>query len=74
MRDHCARTSSVVNVTDQPVVSLSLADDIFYKALQQFSRIDVFANAQNDRTVPFPSGAFMDHDPFEDWETSGLEV
>lgn len=52
----------------------SIVDDVFYKALEQFRRIDVFASAQNDRTVPFPSGAFVETDPFEDWDTSGLIV
>ncbi|BGO88481.1 hypothetical protein NBRC10512_003005 [Rhodotorula toruloides] len=36
----------------------------FYKALQKFERIDVFANIVNDRTVPFPTGALESHDPF----------
>ena len=48
--------------------SLALADDVFYKALELFERVDVYASAQNDRTVPFPSGAFSEVDPFEDWE------
>ncbi|GAA5899247.1 lipase ROG1 family protein [Sporobolomyces salmoneus] len=36
----------------------------FYRALSKFERIEVFANAVNDRTVPFPTGAFELHDPF----------
>lgn len=35
----------------------------FYRALAKFQRIEVFANAVNDRTVPFPTGAFELHDP-----------
>lgn len=35
----------------------------FYRALAKFERIEVFANAVNDRTVPFPTGAFELHDP-----------
>ncbi|BGP21280.1 lipid particle protein [Rhodotorula toruloides] len=36
----------------------------FYKALARFEKIDVFANAVNDRTVPFPTGGIEAHDPF----------
>ncbi|GAA5992019.1 hypothetical protein JCM5350_006251 [Sporobolomyces pararoseus] len=36
----------------------------FYRALCKFERIDVYANAVNDRTVPFPTAAFELHDPF----------
>ncbi|GAA6018232.1 hypothetical protein JCM11491_005642 [Sporobolomyces phaffii] len=36
----------------------------FYRALAKFERIEVFANTVNDRTVPFPTGAFELHDPF----------
>ncbi|GAA5923326.1 lipase ROG1 family protein [Sporobolomyces koalae] len=36
----------------------------FYRALTKFERVEVFANTVNDRTVPFPTGAFELHDPF----------
>lgn len=35
----------------------------FYQALLKFKHVDVFANTVNDRTVPFPTGAFEAHDP-----------
>ncbi|POY70541.1 hypothetical protein BMF94_6455 [Rhodotorula taiwanensis] len=36
----------------------------FHQALLKFKHVDVFANTVNDRTVPFPTGAFEAHDPF----------
>lgn len=36
----------------------------FYRALRKFERVETFANAVNDRTVPFATGAFELHDPF----------
>ncbi|GAA6018616.1 hypothetical protein JCM10207_008982, partial [Rhodosporidiobolus poonsookiae] len=36
----------------------------FYRALSRFEKIEVYANTTNDRTVPFPTGAFEEHDPF----------
>ncbi|KAL7341107.1 ADP-ribose pyrophosphatase [Rhodotorula toruloides] len=45
----------------------------FYKALQKFERIDVFANIVNDRTVPFPTGALESHDPVRSLHTARAE-
>ncbi|KAJ9113624.1 hypothetical protein QFC22_005932, partial [Naganishia vaughanmartiniae] len=43
---------------------MSDADEIFIKALNSFQRIDFFANAVQDYTVPYPTGAINYDDPF----------
>ena len=51
-----------------------LSDSIFYKGLRQFKRINFYANAVNDRTVPFVTAAIEPMDPFMDHEANGLEM
>ncbi|KAJ7574478.1 DUF676-domain-containing protein [Mycena floridula] len=41
-------------------------DSFFFQALRQFSVVAVYANAINDLTVPYYTGAFEESDPFGD--------
>ncbi|KAJ9090914.1 hypothetical protein QFC19_009339 [Naganishia cerealis] len=43
---------------------MSDPDEMFIKALNSFQRIDFFANAVQDYTVPYPTGAINYDDPF----------
>ncbi|KAJ9107445.1 hypothetical protein QFC21_000898 [Naganishia friedmannii] len=43
---------------------MSDSDEVFIKALNSFQRIDFFANAVQDHTVPYPTGAINYDDPF----------
>ncbi|KAJ9123818.1 hypothetical protein QFC24_003595 [Naganishia onofrii] len=43
---------------------MSDSEEIFIKALNSFQRIDFFANAVQDYTVPYPTGAINYDDPF----------
>ncbi|KIM90467.1 hypothetical protein PILCRDRAFT_812222 [Piloderma croceum F 1598] len=51
--------------TGRPLVDImSDPDRLFYKALASFSRIAIYANGINDRTVPYVTAAFEPYDPF----------
>ncbi|KAF9006091.1 putative serine esterase-domain-containing protein [Cyathus striatus] len=47
---------------------------IFYQALSLFKHIRIYANAVNDRTVPYCTAAIELNDPFVKHETSGIEL
>ncbi|KII87380.1 hypothetical protein PLICRDRAFT_142622 [Plicaturopsis crispa FD-325 SS-3] len=47
---------------------------IFHRALILFQRIDIYANAVNDITVPYVSGAFEPVDPFANHVNDGLQI
>ncbi|KAJ9121976.1 hypothetical protein QFC24_004559 [Naganishia onofrii] len=50
---------------DRPLLEvMSDADEIFIKALNSFQHIDFYANAVQDYTVPYPTGAINYDDPF----------
>ncbi|THU89916.1 DUF676-domain-containing protein [Dendrothele bispora CBS 962.96] len=56
---------------------LEVASDrscVFWNALNAFHRIDIYANAINDRTVPYVSGAFEFEDPFTKVNIEKAEV
>lgn len=53
---------------------LTLPALIYYKALSQFPRVTIVANAINDLTVPYPTAAIVTHDPFIDHERTSLRV
>ncbi|ORX34429.1 putative serine esterase-domain-containing protein [Kockovaella imperatae] len=77
-----ARTGSQLYVRDRysdedprPLLEI-MADPtkVFHKALDQFKHVQVFANGTRDFTVPYPSAAIEDSDPFIEWEAQGLVV
>lgn len=47
---------------------------IFYRALALFPHITLYANAINDRTVPYVTAAIDIENPFAEHETNGIEV
>ncbi|KAF7308797.1 DUF676 domain-containing protein [Mycena kentingensis (nom. inval.)] len=53
---------------------MSDPDRIFYKALESFETIRIYANAVGDNTVPYVTAAIETHDPFISRATNGLEV
>lgn len=46
------------------IESMAKPDSIFIKALNRFQKITIYANAVNDRTVPFRTGCIEEWDPF----------
>lgn len=61
--------------TGRPLLQV-MADPefVFYQALASFQHLRIYANAVNDITVPFVTAAIELHDPFNDYETSGIEI
>ncbi|KIK66677.1 hypothetical protein GYMLUDRAFT_192639 [Collybiopsis luxurians FD-317 M1] len=52
--------------TGRPLLEVMADKDfVFWKALNAFQRIDIYANAINDRIVPYVSGVFETVDPFD---------
>ncbi|KAF9071516.1 putative serine esterase-domain-containing protein [Rhodocollybia butyracea] len=50
---------------DRPLIDvMSDPSHIFYQALTQFKQLRIFANAVNDRTVPYVTAAIEEEDPF----------
>lgn len=49
-------------------------DRVFYQALSNFAHLQIYANAVNDTTVPYPTAAIEPGDPFVDHATSGIEI
>ncbi|KAF4579837.1 hypothetical protein EYR36_001657 [Pleurotus pulmonarius] len=49
-------------------------EHIFYKALSQFQHLRIYANAANDITVPYVTGAIELEDPFADLAASGVHL
>ncbi|KAF7424693.1 hypothetical protein PC9H_010004 [Pleurotus ostreatus] len=49
-------------------------DHIFYKALASFRHVRIYANAVNDVTVPYVTGAIELQDPFADTASSGVQI
>ncbi|KAF9500073.1 DUF676-domain-containing protein [Pleurotus eryngii] len=47
-------------------------EQIFYKALSKFQHLRIYANAANDITVPYVTGAIELEDPFADLAASGV--
>ncbi|KAF8236552.1 DUF676-domain-containing protein [Tricholoma matsutake] len=61
--------------TGKPLLQvMANRERIFYQALALFPYITFYANAINDRTVPYITAAIDIEDPFSDHETSGIEV
>jgi len=56
------------------LVVMADPDRIFYRALQKFKHIRIYANSVNDITVPYVTAAIETNDPFADFEKSGIEV
>ncbi|KAJ7606155.1 DUF676-domain-containing protein [Mycena polygramma] len=51
--------------TGRPLLEvMAHPESVFYKGLSKFRNINIYANAINDFTVPYFSGAFEEHDPF----------
>jgi len=61
--------------TGKPLLQV-MADPerIFYRALALFPHITMYANAINDRTVPYFTAAIDMENPFAEHDTSGIEV
>jgi len=61
--------------TGKPLVEI-MADPalLFYKALASFSRVAVFSNAINDRTVPYVTAAIEPYDPFVKYNGKNFNV
>ncbi|KAI6126418.1 putative serine esterase-domain-containing protein [Pisolithus thermaeus] len=53
---------------------LSDPDHIFYQALLLFPNIRIYANAINDLTVPYVTGAIESTDPFHDYRINGINI
>ncbi|KAF4596752.1 hypothetical protein EYR38_008143 [Pleurotus pulmonarius] len=49
-------------------------DHIFYKALASFRYVRIYANAVNDVTVPYVTGAIELQDPFANTASSGVQI
>lgn len=49
-------------------------DYIFYQALLLFPNIRIYANAINDLSVPYVTGAIETTDPFHDYRVNGLKI
>ncbi|KAG6868194.1 hypothetical protein C0993_006407 [Termitomyces sp. T159_Od127] len=49
-------------------------DRVFYRALQSFQHIRIYANAVHDMTVPYVTSAIEIEDPFALHETNGIEI
>ncbi|WWC67845.1 uncharacterized protein I206_101762 [Kwoniella pini CBS 10737] len=47
---------------------------IFYQGLEKFTRLEIYASAVNDHTVPYPSAAIEPIDHFVQWEERGMSV
>ncbi|KAG6894941.1 hypothetical protein C0992_003848 [Termitomyces sp. T32_za158] len=47
---------------------------VFYRALQSFQHIRIYANAVHDLTVPYVTSAIEIEDPFALHETNGIEI
>ncbi|KAG9028709.1 hypothetical protein FRB95_006151 [Tulasnella sp. JGI-2019a] len=47
---------------------------VFYDGLARFKHFTVYANAINDRTVPFMTAAIEPYDPFVAYARTGLEI
>jgi len=61
--------------TGRPLLSImSDKGSMFFKALSAFPKIDIYANAVKDRTVPFVTAYIETEDPFHDYLVSGIEV
>ncbi|KAH7927847.1 DUF676-domain-containing protein [Leucogyrophana mollusca] len=59
----------------RPLVEvLADPDRIFYQALLLFPNIRIYANAINDRTVPFVTAGISTEDPFGDHEKNGIQI
>jgi len=56
-RDTYARGKSLLEILAEP-------GSAPYGSLLEYERVSIYANAVNDRTVPFATGAFTAHDPF----------
>ncbi|CDZ97512.1 Predicted alpha/beta hydrolase [Phaffia rhodozyma] len=71
-----SRTGAQLYCVDKEklVYRLGKKGDVFYRALERFERIDVVANAVFDKTVPYPTGAISAEDPFDEYDTNGLEI
>lgn len=56
-RDDFARGKGLLEILAEP-------GSAPYDSLLEYERVSIYANAVNDRTVPFATGAFQAHDPF----------
>ncbi|KJA23122.1 hypothetical protein HYPSUDRAFT_40267 [Hypholoma sublateritium FD-334 SS-4] len=56
------------------LVVMADPDREFYKTLAKFQHIKIYANAVNDKTVPYVTAAIEISDPFVDHETNGIQI
>ncbi|KAF9047123.1 lipid particle protein [Hymenopellis radicata] len=49
-------------------------DMVFYQTLKRFQSLRIYANAINDRTVPYITAAIELTDPFAEHSSNGLEI
>ncbi|WRT64856.1 uncharacterized protein IL334_001792 [Kwoniella shivajii] len=47
---------------------------IFYQGLEQFDRLDIYASAVNDHSVPYPTAAIEPTDHFAQWGEKNLSI
>ncbi|EGF99880.1 uncharacterized protein MELLADRAFT_94033 [Melampsora larici-populina 98AG31] len=71
-RFHSYPKSQSSNDSKYPLIALLAHPDTnFFKALVRFKQIRLYANAVNDRTVPFVAGAVEEHDVFHSAQKLG---
>ncbi|OCF58917.1 lipid particle protein [Kwoniella mangroviensis CBS 10435] len=47
---------------------------IFYQGLERFDKLEIYASAINDNSVPYPTAAIESVDHFAQWEELGISV
>ncbi|KAF5350258.1 hypothetical protein D9758_007812 [Tetrapyrgos nigripes] len=63
------------STTGRPLLDImSDPDFVFYQALTRFQKIQIYANAVNDRTVPFITAAIELEDPFAEHAWNGIDI
>ncbi|THV05529.1 DUF676-domain-containing protein [Dendrothele bispora CBS 962.96] len=63
------------STTGRPLLDImSDPDFVFYQALARFQTIRIYANATNDRTVPYVTAAIETEDPFAEHIFNGIEI
>jgi len=59
--------------TGKPLIEvMAEKEHVFFQGLSLFRRITIYANAVNDRTVPFVTAAIEAVDPFMDHDANGI--
>lgn len=66
-RDKFSKGKPLLEVMAEPGSS-------FFEALKNFERVEVYANALQDRTVPFPTGGIAAHDFFDEARRKSREA